>query len=270
MLATLFVFQLEGSALGASIFTQTAQGTYPNNVLFGNQWDDFTAMMVAQHTIIQGAAFDDLSNLLLYDAVWVDQELGSALTAAEQAALTAYISAGHKVVLIGENDSWASWLPTIMNVVGGSHIAVCSWDIGAPNSAQPLTKGVNTVQNICGSLIDVNAGNPDILFSNDMAATYCVGAGQALVILDSNWNDDDYWAEDNMIFAQNIVDWLSTPVDDLCPWDLDDSGTIGVSDLLLLLASWGPCKGCPADFDGNDNVGVSDLLALLANWGPCP
>ncbi len=33
---------------------------------------------------------------------------------------------------------------------------------------------------------------------------------------------------------------------------------------------WGPCKGCPADFDDSDNVGVSDLLALLANWGPCP
>ncbi len=32
----------------------------------------------------------------------------------------------------------------------------------------------------------------------------------------------------------------------------------------------GPCKKCPADFDENGNVGVSDLLALLANWGPCP
>jgi len=24
------------------------------------------------------------------------------------------------------------------------------------------------------------------------------------------------------------------------------------------------------DFDGNGFVGVSDLLTLLANWGPCP
>ena len=55
-----------------------------------------------------------------------------------------------------------------------------------------------------------------------------------------------------------------------CPWDVDDDGSVGVSDLLALLASWGPCKGCPADFDGNDDVGVSDLLVLLANWGPCP
>ncbi len=51
--------------------------------------------------------------------------------------------------------------------------------------------------------------------------------------------------------------------------DLDNTGTVGVSDLLSLLADWGPCKGCPADFDDNGNVGVSDLLALLANWGAC-
>ncbi len=60
------------------------------------------------------------------------------------------------------------------------------------------------------------------------------------------------------------------PAPDTCPWDLDGCDEVGVSDLLVLLASWGPCKGCPADFDGDDNVGVSDLLALLANWGPCP
>ena len=55
-----------------------------------------------------------------------------------------------------------------------------------------------------------------------------------------------------------------------CPWDLDANGSIGASDLLALLASWGPCKGCPGDFDADGTVGASDLLALLANWGPCP
>ncbi|MEE8154183.1 MAG: hypothetical protein V3T53_04380 [Phycisphaerales bacterium] len=55
-----------------------------------------------------------------------------------------------------------------------------------------------------------------------------------------------------------------------CIGDLDGDGSVGASDLLSLLASWGPCKGCAADFDGNGNVGASDLLTLLANWGPCP
>ena len=58
-----------------------------------------------------------------------------------------------------------------------------------------------------------------------------------------------------------------------CPWDLDDKGSVGVKDLLILLGVWGPCppKGdCPADFDNSDTVGVKDLLILLGNWGPCP
>lgn len=54
-----------------------------------------------------------------------------------------------------------------------------------------------------------------------------------------------------------------------CPWDLDNSGSIGTNDLLSLFASWGLCKGCSADFDFNGIVGVSDLLILFANWGPC-
>ncbi|MEE9129002.1 MAG: hypothetical protein V3T84_03220, partial [Phycisphaerales bacterium] len=58
-----------------------------------------------------------------------------------------------------------------------------------------------------------------------------------------------------------------------CPWDLDGSGTVGATDLLSLLVTWGKCadcNDCPADFDGNGTVGASDLLALLVNWGPCP
>jgi hypothetical protein len=56
--------------------------------------------------------------------------------------------------------------------------------------------------------------------------------------------------------------------------DPGGDGTVNVSDLLSLLASWGPCVGCPADIapegapDGM--VNVSDLLFLLASWGACP
>ena len=55
-----------------------------------------------------------------------------------------------------------------------------------------------------------------------------------------------------------------------CPWDLDGGGSVGILDLLALLAAWGANPGHPADFDGDDIVGILDLLILLANWGPCP
>ncbi|MCH8345285.1 MAG: hypothetical protein IH983_15045, partial [Planctomycetes bacterium] len=58
---------------------------------------------------------------------------------------------------------------------------------------------------------------------------------------------------------------------DAIPGDLDDDGTVGILDLLILLADWGPCPdppdGCPADLDGDGSVGILDLLTLLANWG---
>ncbi len=56
-----------------------------------------------------------------------------------------------------------------------------------------------------------------------------------------------------------------------CPWDLDDDGNVGFTDLLILLDAWGPIPTpSPPDFDGDGNVGFTDLLELLANWGPCP
>ncbi len=55
----------------------------------------------------------------------------------------------------------------------------------------------------------------------------------------------------------------------MCPWDLDGTGTVGILDLLALLAAWGSDPGGPPDFDGDGTVGILDLLTLLANWGPC-
>ena len=54
-----------------------------------------------------------------------------------------------------------------------------------------------------------------------------------------------------------------------CPQDLDGDGTVGASDLAMLLGSWGACPECPADFDGDGVVGAADLAQLLGSWGPC-
>ena len=55
----------------------------------------------------------------------------------------------------------------------------------------------------------------------------------------------------------------------LCTEDIDGDESVGVVDLLALLAVWGTCPGCPEDLDGDGRVTVTDLLALLAAWGPC-
>ena len=55
----------------------------------------------------------------------------------------------------------------------------------------------------------------------------------------------------------------------VCEGDVDDDGTVAVSDLLVVLAEWGECAGCAGDIDGDGMVAVSDLLVVLGNWGPC-
>ncbi len=56
-----------------------------------------------------------------------------------------------------------------------------------------------------------------------------------------------------------------------CHGDIDGDRVVGVPDLLLLLAQWGPCPpNCLGDLNGDGAVNVPDLLTLLAAWGPCP
>ena len=45
---------------------------------------------------------------------------------------------------------------------------------------------------------------------------------------------------------------------------------VGVADLLIMLAAWGPCGpgSCPADLDDDGGVAFGDLLLLLAAWSP--
>ncbi len=53
------------------------------------------------------------------------------------------------------------------------------------------------------------------------------------------------------------------------PSDIDEDGFVAVTDLLTILAQWGPCLDpldCPADLDCDGMVGTTDLLILLAKW----
>lgn len=201
------------SAHAIPVLTQTAQGGYTSNSLGGNAWTNFTNMMTAQHLLTYTADFSNLAQLSQYDAVFVNQELSNTLSSGEVSSLTAFISAGNKAVLIGENSSWSAWNSSLMSVVGGGFTNGCFNNTGAPLVGNSLTVGVSTVQNLCGDTVLGNVGPVQLLFSNNMAGLYSVGAGEALVILDSNWNDNTYGGSaNNQIFAQNVVNWLGQPL----------------------------------------------------------
>ncbi|MBT8485774.1 MAG: hypothetical protein HKO59_01865 [Phycisphaerales bacterium] len=49
--------------------------------------------------------------------------------------------------------------------------------------------------------------------------------------------------------------------------DVTGDGLVDFSDLVQVLADWGPCPPpCPADLDGDGQVGFVDLLEVLAEW----
>ena len=69
---------------------------------------------------------------------------------------------------------------------------------------------------------------------------------------------------DNLVIEADQIDFP-------CFTDLDGDSEVGIGDLLLVLAQWGPCPPlCIADIDGNGEVGVTDLLIVLGAWGVCP
>ena len=76
----------------------------------------------------------------------------------------------------------------------------------------------------------------------------------------------DNLVEDDMNDAHDI---FAHELECISQQDLDNSGSVGVVDLLALLGCWGLCMECAPDFDDSGDVGVKDLLVLLGSWGPC-
>jgi hypothetical protein len=52
----------------------------------------------------------------------------------------------------------------------------------------------------------------------------------------------------------------------LAPGDVDGDGWVGVTDLLAVIAAWGPCQDCMEDLNNDSVVDVSDLLEIIGNW----
>jgi hypothetical protein len=56
-----------------------------------------------------------------------------------------------------------------------------------------------------------------------------------------------------------------------CLGDLDSDASIGVNDVLLLLADFGCATNCDSDLDNNGVVAVTDVLLMLGAFGDiCP
>lgn len=101
------------------------------------------------------------------------------------------------------------------------------------------------------------------------ALTFTVVPTGSNVRIGIDRDEDGFFDRDEIDAGSDPANPKSTP-DNVCTIDLDNDGSVGTTDLLILLAAWGTNPGGPPDFDGDGIVGTNDLLTLLANWGPCP
>ncbi len=49
--------------------------------------------------------------------------------------------------------------------------------------------------------------------------------------------------------------------------NINCDGQIDVTDLLIVIANWGPCELCAADVNGDGQANVNDILIIIGNWG---
>ena len=85
--------------------------------------------------------------------------------------------------------------------------------------------------------------------------------------------------EDGPVYAVSKLDNVSGgsivitgDVDDCYQYDLDGSGFVGVGDINMIKANYGPVTPETEiyDLDESGFVGVGDINLVKANYGPCP
>ena len=146
------------------------------------------------------------------------------------------------------HDVWYTYTPAT-----DGFVIVDTCDTTSTNTIVSVHTGCpGTIENEIACDSDACAGTWGRTFFNAIA-------GQTYLIRLTAWSFSE---------GEYIISLSGPPCDSGgIPGDLDGDGSVGVNDLLILLANWGPCEGdCPADLDGDGVVGFSDLIILLANW----
>ena len=116
---------------------------------------------------------------------------------------------------------------------------------------------------------DIMLGSPfmdEVFFPADRVEILASGADQADVDTLQNLYRGVNLGINSYCMGFNSIE-LSAGEEPSSPEDLNGDGQVDGSDLGLLFAAWGECKGCPEDLNGDGQVDGSDLGLLFAAWG---
>jgi hypothetical protein len=197
------------TASAAAILAQTVNNT--GHQLQGSNYDTFRGQLLLNNTLTSTATFDNLAYMNSFDALWVNDQLVAA-SANQISAIRGFIAGGKKAVILTDNQGWTAWSKSIETMLDASITPACASAMGAPLVNHALTAGVASLNGkSCDSLINPTP-NAEMLFSNNMAALYQLGDGEALLITSVNILNDVQF-NSNSAFAHNIMDWLAEPID---------------------------------------------------------
>lgn len=135
---------------------------------------------------------------------------GGVFSATEATNVKAFVAAGHKAVIITDNNGWSNFNAGIESVVDATITDTCESNVGTATGGHALGAGVGTVNHGCGSVLDP-AANAQEIVSNGIASLYSVGLGEVLVITSVDLFRGATPLEPE--FMQNISTYLDDPID---------------------------------------------------------
>lgn len=193
------VFSISGACAGSIL---VSSGDYGYGVA---GWSNFSAVLDAAtgDQVDVAANFENLSQVLGYDAIMLDvRQSTSTLTVTEISNITAFRNTGRRMVLFGENTSWAGWNEQVLSIAGG---AANGGYFGAASAVggNPLTQGVSSIWLSASGL----ASGGTSLFNQNWATLW---GDNILTLLDINFHSDALWGSyDNARFASNVASWAA-------------------------------------------------------------
>lgn len=195
---------------GSSVLT--VDDGYDGYKVGGAVWTQFTAKLNAAFAgnVSFAPNFENLAQMLDHDALLLPaRDPGDTLSAAEVAAISAFIATGRRVLLFGENDNWAGWNQQVVALAGGSYVPEpydAYWAFSSPLVDNELTDGAGS---ILGFWVGVADGGTQ-LYSNKNFVTLWGASQNVLTILDENVVEDGYQDQgDDAQFTTNVANWLA-------------------------------------------------------------
>ncbi len=269
-----------GSFGGAFDSANTTQPTFDRCVFRGNKAARAGALEFF------GGSSPKVSNCLFYENQSTGSGGGGAiwLGSSSNGTFRNLTVTGNSASVVGGGIYNTGGTSTFTNcIVWGNTGPGTVADNGIKSQGGTSTTTYSDVQGIASGTGNLNVDPQFVSVANDdyrlQATSPCIDAANNAAVLAGVTLDLDGLARFVDIAAVPDTGAGSAPIVDMgayavqlppppaCPADLDSDGSVGPSDLAILLGAWG---GTGADLSGDGATGPEDLALLLGAWGSCP